>query len=97
MTDAGLLVSSRKFFNQQTIFVPYEKIETVKNKFWWLGNKKRVSVKFTENTEFGEEISFISKGFSLISQAEIVEELSRTVIRNKTSEKIKSAFYELED
>ncbi|MGC2235733.1 MAG: hypothetical protein WA584_06205 [Pyrinomonadaceae bacterium] len=95
MTDGGLIISSRKIFNQETIFVPYEKIESVKNKLWWLGNRKRVSVKFTEDTDFGKEISFISKGFSLMSQAEIVEDLNRTVIRNKTSEKLNAVFRQL--
>jgi hypothetical protein len=92
MTDSGLLISSRLFFKQKTIFVPYEKIESSKNKLWWLGNNKRISIKFKENTDFGKEISFISKGFTLNSQTKIVEELNRAIIQNRNAERLNSAF-----
>lgn len=97
MSDAGLIISRRMFFNQETIFVPYENIESVKRKLWWLGNSRQVSIKFTEKTDFGNEVTFISRGFTRMSQLEIVEELNRTVIRNKTSDKINAAFNQLED
>lgn len=97
MTDAGLLISRRIFFNQETIFVPYENIEKVKSKLWWFGNEKRISIKFAGVTDFGKEIIFIGRGFRRATQAEIVAELSRTIIRNKTSGKINAALRELEN
>ena len=91
MTDAGLLISSRFFFRQKTIFVPYENVEEVKKRLWWLGNLKRISIKFKENTDFGGEISFITKGFTRHSQTKIYEELSRAVARNQTARSLGSS------
>lgn len=90
MTDAGLLISSRFFFNQKTIFVPFEKVELLKLKY--IGSNKTVSIKFTEPTEFGKKISFISKGYTLNSQAKIVEELNQAIIQNRKAEQLNSAF-----
>ncbi len=90
MTDSGLLISKRFFFNQKTIFVPYENIELSKLKL--IGNNNRVSIKFTEPTEFGEKISFISKGYTIKAQAKIVEELNQAIIQNKKAEQLNSAF-----
>lgn len=97
ITEAGLIITDRFFFTQKSIFVPFEQIENANNKLWWLGNKKRISIKFTENTEFGNEICFIAKGFTRMAQVEIIEELNRTIIRNKTADRIKSAFQQLEN
>lgn len=83
MTGAGLIISERFFFTQKTIFVPFEKIEAVKNTARWLGTNKKVSIKFTGNTTFGKEIFFLSKGFASIKQSEIVGELNRLAIRSK--------------
>lgn len=84
MTDAGLIITERFFFKQKSIFVPYEKIETVKNKFWWLGNNARTSIKFTEKSEFGNEITFNCKGFTLNSRAKIIEELNLNLKHSKS-------------
>jgi hypothetical protein len=90
MTDAGLLISSRFFFNEKTIFVPYEKIELLKLKL--IASNNTVSIKFTEPTELGKKISFISKGYTINSQAKIVEELNQAIIQNKKAERLNSAF-----
>jgi hypothetical protein len=93
-TDAGLIITDRFFFTQKCTFVPFEQIETVTASFWRLNNSRRISVKFTENTEFGNEIFFVSKGFTQITRAKIVEELNRTVRRSKNAERLKSAFFQ---
>jgi flagella basal body P-ring formation protein FlgA len=92
LTGAGLIITERFFFNQKTVFIPFEKIETVKNKLWWLGNKNRITIQFTEITEFGEEISFLSNKFTRTAQAELVEELNRTILRNKSANRLSSAY-----
>jgi hypothetical protein len=97
ITDAGLIVTDRFFFTQKSIFVHFEKIENANNKLWWLGNKRRTTIKFTENTEFGNKICFIAKGFTRMAQVEIIEELNRTIIRNKTADRINAAFHQLDN
>ena len=97
ITEAGLIITDRFFFTQKTIFIPFEQIESVNNKLWWLGNNRRTSIKFTENTKFGKEISFISKGFTRTTQAEIIEELNRTIIRSKRNDRINAAFHQLDN
>lgn len=91
MTDAGLIITERFFFTQKSIFVPFEQIESVNNRLWWLGNKKRTTIKLLEETEFGKEILFISRGFTRINQAEIIEELNRAVLGSKNAERLNSA------
>jgi len=95
IVDAGLIITDRFFFTQKSIFVPFDKLETVNNKLWWLYNNRRTTIKFTEPNEFGSEICFISKGLTRVKHAEIIEELNRTIIRNKTEERIKAAFHQL--
>jgi hypothetical protein len=95
ITDSGLIITERFFFTQKSIFVPFDKIEKVGNRLWWLGNKRRATIKFTEPCEFGDEICFIAKGFSRMAQREIIEEINRTVIRSRTEERLKAAFHEL--
>ena len=91
MTDAGLIVTERFFFTQKSIFVPFEQIESVNNSLWWLGNKKRTTVKFLEETEFGKEIVFVCRGFTRVNQAIVMEELKRAALANKSAERLDSA------
>ena len=95
ITDEGLIITERFFFTQKSIFVPFEKVENANSKLWWLGNKKRTTVKFTEPTEFGQEIRFISRGFTRFAQTEIIEEINRAVYRTRIDGKIDRAFNQL--
>jgi hypothetical protein len=96
LDDAGLIITKRVFFKQQSIFVPYENIKEVKNRFKWLGNRARTTIEFNEKTELGDEIYFLAKGFTRSSQAKTVEELKRATIQNKNAERLNSAFSEKE-
>ena len=89
LTEAGFLITGRFFFKQKTTFVPFESVERVKNKYWWLGYSKRITIKFNENTEFGEEASFLSKSFTRMGQVKMVEELNQLIWDKKTDDAIK--------
>lgn len=91
MTEVGLIITNRFFFKQESVFVPFKDIEIIRNKFRWIGNYKRVTVKFIEPNKFGKEISFLSKPFTIFSQNEMVEELNRLVRKNKDAESLPSA------
>jgi hypothetical protein len=83
IADAGLIITERFFFTQKSIFVPFEQIESADNRLGWLGNKKRTTIKFLEETEFGKEICFICRGFTRSNQASVIEQLNRAAIRSK--------------
>lgn len=91
MTDEGLILTERFFFTQKSVFVPFEQIESVSNRLWWLGNKKRTTVKFLEKTEFGKEIVFVCCGFTRVNQAIVMKELKRVALANKNAERLSSA------
>lgn len=85
MTESGLIVSERFFFSQKHIFVPFENIESVKNKFLLFENTNQVCVKFIEETAFGKEISFTSKDYKFFSESKIVKDLHQKALESKES------------
>lgn len=91
ITEAGFIVTDRFFFKQKTIFFPFENIKRVKNKFWWLGNNKRITIEFVKPTEFGSEISFLGNSFSRIKLVKMVEELNQIVWEKKNAESLNPA------
>lgn len=88
ITEAGLIVSRRMLFSQKHIFVPFEKIASIKNKFLWFENTNQVVVKFTDETEFGDEISFTSKDYKFFSESQIVRELRRKAVESQNAERL---------
>ena len=97
LTDAGLIVTDRFFFNQKTVFVPFEQIDAVESKFRWLSSRNRISVKFTEATALGMDITFISKGFTRTAHNEVYEELTRAVSRHKNDKRLDAAARQLKN
>lgn len=93
LTEIGFIITNRFFFKEECVFVPFEKVEVVRNKFRWMGNYKRVSVKFIEPIKFGKEISFLCNRSKITAQVEMVEELNRSVRQSKISELLKRKFY----
>lgn len=85
-TDSGLIISQRLLFKQKHIFVPFENIESVKNKFLLFENTNQVRVKFLETTEFGNEITFTSKDYKFFSESKLVKDLHQKAIESKNAE-----------
>lgn len=93
LTEVGLIITNRFFFKEESAFVPFENIEIVRNKLRWIGNYKRVSIKFIEPIKFGKEISFLNNRSKISAQVELVEELNRSVRQSKKSELLNPKFY----
>lgn len=85
-TDSGLIISQRSLFKQKHIFVPFENIESVKNKFLLFENTNQVRVRFHETTEFGNEISFTSKDYKFFSEIKLVKDLREKAVESKNAE-----------
>lgn len=86
VTESGLIISKRLLFNRKFIFVPFENIESVKNKFLLFENTNQVKIKFIKETEFGKEISFTSKDYAFFSENKIVKELRQKSLESKNAE-----------
>jgi len=91
VADPGLIISERFLFKEKHIFVPFENIESVKNKFLLFENTNQVRVKFIESTEFGEEISFTSKDYKFFTESKTVKDLHQKAIESKNAETFGSA------
>ncbi|MCD9185219.1 MAG: hypothetical protein LUM44_02210 [Pyrinomonadaceae bacterium] len=87
-TDSGLIISKRLLFKQKHIFVPFENIESVKNKFLLFENTNQVRVRFHETTEFGKEVSFTSKDYKFFSESRLVKDLHQRAVESKNAEPI---------
>jgi hypothetical protein len=84
LTEKGLLIFHIHFGKRKEIFVLFENIEYVSQKFYQRSNYETVSIKLYNLTEFGSKIIFMPKiRFFGILEHPIVSELNQVVERSR--------------
>jgi hypothetical protein len=84
LTEKGLLIFHIHFGKRMEMFVPFENIENISQKFYQRSNIETVSIKLNKITEFGSKIVFMPKiRFLGIFEHPIVGELNQVVERNR--------------
>jgi hypothetical protein len=84
LTEKGLVIFHIHFGNRREIFVPFENIESVSQRFYQRSNLETVSINLKKITEFGSTIIFMPKiRFLGVFEHPIVGELNQVIEQSR--------------
>jgi hypothetical protein len=85
LAEKGFFINEAGLFSKKEIFVPFENIKIVSQDVFQKGEYETITIEFSEQTEFGDEVEFFPKSGSAywFGENTMVKELNNIIKQYK--------------